>query len=99
MSDDQYEEALKVVRAKIDAVDEGLLRLLAERWQLVKEVHDVKKAKGLPIRQNGRYQEMVSHLRIKADELGVDPRLVHAIWEVIHEQSIRSQEELDDLDG
>lgn len=92
---DPYEEILGEIRGRIDVVDEKILRLLAERWGLVKEIHDLKKRHGLPIRQTGRYQAMVARLSERAKELGADQRLVHAVWEVIHDQSIRQQEELD----
>lgn len=92
---DQYEAALHDIRQKIDVIDEKILRLLAERFEAVKEVHDIKKVNGLPIRQMGRYQEMMVTLSEKAKILGLDQRVVHAVWEAIHDTSIKVQEDMD----
>lgn len=93
--DDEYENALHEIREKIDAIDEQILRLLAKRFEIVKSVHDIKKAHNLPIRQMGRYQQMMAELSEKAKILGLDQRVVHSVWEAIHDTSIKVQENMD----
>jgi len=91
--DDKYEEALHEIRQKIDVVDEQILRLLKDRFEIVEQVYDIKKKKGLPIKQMGRYQQMMITLSEKARILGVDQRVVHSVWEAIHDTSIKIQED------
>jgi chorismate mutase len=92
---DEYEKALHEVRQKIDKIDSQILKLLAERFEIVRNVHDIKKAHNLPIKQMGRYQEMMVTLSEKAKKIGLDQRVVHSVWEAIHDTSIKIQEDMD----
>lgn len=59
------------LRRRIDRLDERLLALIAERCELVKEVQDLKRANGLPVRSPVREAEMFERARSLAQRLRV----------------------------
>jgi len=48
---------------RIDAIDETILRLVAERAELVKDVQILKRANGLPVRNYEREEEIFERVR------------------------------------
>lgn len=85
-------DKLDKVRARIDEIDDRLLRLLKDRFDLVEEVISIKQAGGMDVVQPARFQELLDNLKEKAVELGVSPQAVESIWHAIHETSIKHQE-------
>lgn len=59
------------LRKRIDAIDETILKLIAERAGLVKHVQDLKCANGMPVRSNERELEMFARARGVAYRLGL----------------------------
>lgn len=51
------------LRKRIDAVDETILKLVAERAELVKDVQILKKTNGLPVRNYEREEEIFERVR------------------------------------
>ncbi len=51
------------LRTRIDAVDETILRLVAERADLVKDVQILKRENGLPVRNRKREEEIFERVR------------------------------------
>ncbi len=82
---------LDSVRVKIDTIDLKLLTLLKERSDLVGRVTEIKKQYGMPAYQPERFESMMRVLQEKATSLGVDPGLVDAIWNAIHDSSKNQQ--------
>lgn len=71
---------LKALRGEIDRVDEQLARLFAERMRLAEEIGQVKKARGLMVRDERREAEVIAKISALAPgcarELGVIYRAV-----------------------
>ena len=67
------ENPLAELRRRIDAIDAGLLDLLAERGQLAGQVLQTKEREGLPIFVPAREQEKVEAFRAAATGRGLDP--------------------------
>ena len=63
------ELVLAEAREQIDAVDRGLLAGINRRIELVRALHDHKVATGLPLRDPGREQSMVTALQRRPDSL------------------------------
>lgn len=79
------------VREQIDQVDNQILELLGQRVDLMQEVAKIKQEFKIDTLQPGRFEELKNRLRVKAKEIGVDPKLVDDIWDNIHEYSINQQ--------
>jgi isochorismate pyruvate lyase len=90
---DGREAALQPLRARIDAIDEQLVALIAERMSIVDEVVTVKHAHGLPARLDGRVEEVVARVRARAERLGAPPALAEVVWRTMIEWVIAYEHE------
>jgi isochorismate pyruvate lyase len=86
-------EDLQDLRVRIDATDEKLVRLLAERQQLIDKVIAVKKREGIAARLPQRVEDVLLHVKDVALAEGVDPALVQHLWRELIEWSIAREEE------
>ncbi len=87
-------ENLKLMRNKIDDIDNQILELLYERLNISKEIARFKRDNNMPVLQTGRYDEILRKKIIQAENLGLNPNYISDILEVIHEESVRTQLEL-----
>ncbi|MFB2594335.1 chorismate mutase [Paracoccus sp. p4-l81] len=68
------------LRGMIDALDDRLIDLLAERQQLIDHAIRLKRGNGLPARIDARVEEVAHHVARRAAERGLDPQLIDRIW-------------------
>lgn len=68
------------LRGLIDALDDRLVDLLAERQHLIDHAIRLKRSNGLPARIDARVDEVAHHVARRAAERGLDPVLIEAIW-------------------
>lgn len=71
-------DELKVLRDKIDALDREIARLLAERFAVVREIGEVKKALSLPVLNEAREAIVLEKVSAEAG----DDRTAEAIRRV-----------------
>lgn len=83
------DEVLAGYRARIDALDDQLIRLLAERFEITKAVGAHKAEVGLPPADPGREAEQVARLRAIAEEVGMDPAFSEQVFRLIVDEVIR----------
>lgn len=76
-------EVLKPYRARIDALDDQIIDLLAQRLAIIDEVAKVKADRDIPAVIEERVQEVIEHAATRAREKGVDPELARRIYAVI----------------
>ena len=86
---DTPDEVLAGYRARIDALDNQLMRLLAERFEITKAVGAHKAEVGLPPADPGREAEQVARLRAIAEEVGMDPAFSEQVFRLIVDEVIR----------
>ena len=58
----QENNKLTEFRKKIDAIDSEIVKLLAERFDLAKEIAEYKKGNNLPVFQAGREDEVLRRI-------------------------------------
>lgn len=87
------EQSLQGLRERIDAVDQQLLQLLAQRMALVAEVGEAKHVLGLPIYVPEREAAMLAQRRAEAEALGVPPDLIEDVLRRAMRESYRSEKE------
>ncbi|MBQ7878298.1 MAG: bifunctional 3-deoxy-7-phosphoheptulonate synthase/chorismate mutase type II [Bacteroidaceae bacterium] len=78
-------------RTQLDRIDGELMRLIAERMEVSREIGELKKEKGLTVFQPYRYKETVERLAEHSALHCLDNDAVKEIFEVIHSESIRQQ--------
>ncbi|WP_116132406.1 chorismate mutase [Tropicimonas sp. IMCC34043] len=87
-------ETMAELRAQIDALDEVLVTLLAERARHIDRAAQIKAGAGLPARIEARVEEVVAHVRGKAAETGLDADLAEGLWRAMIEWSIAREARL-----
>ena len=93
---DRRNEAVQLdeMRAQIDRLDSSLIHLLAERMSVSSKIGAYKKAHNLTIVQARRYDEILKRNFEHGTSHGMTPQFIKAIFEAIHEESIRRQTEI-----
>ena len=80
------------LRAEIDALDERLVALLADRARLIDRAAELKPGEGMPARISARVEEVVGNAAAAAAARGLDPVLVEGIWRALVDWSIAREE-------
>lgn len=94
-SDDQeYLNRIESLRARLDEMDRDILTSLAYRMELVREIGELKRANNVTVLQLERWNRVVSMLQTLGERLGLDRQDVLKLYELIHDASIRTQEEI-----
>lgn len=79
-------EALKEQRARIDALDDKIVDLLAERMDVVREVGIIKARNNITLIQSDRVNEVRERCAERGAKKGLNPELVRRIYnEIIDE--------------
>lgn len=81
------------VRRNIDTTDKQLIKLLAVRTAYVNQIIDIKKQQGAGAEQPDHFKAMIEERLGLAKELSVPLSLVHELFEVIHNHSVKTQDE------
>lgn len=86
-------DVLSIHREHIDELDEKLIRLLAERFEITKAVGAFKAEQGLPAADPEREAEQIKRLHKIANEVGMDPEFSVKVFRLIVDEVIRHHEQ------
>jgi chorismate mutase/prephenate dehydrogenase len=92
MTDSSDQAELEALREQLNEIDAGILKLVADRQNLVKEIGRVKKAMGRGTRDFAREKVVIDRVRGLAGEVGVDPATAEALFGLLIQQSLKAQE-------
>ncbi len=84
---------MKNLRKQIDKIDQKIIKLLAERMGLVKDIAKFKKAHKLPVKDKKREQELRKNLKKLAKKYGLSEEFVNHLYSHIFIESCRIQSE------
>ena len=87
------DEVLKEPREAIDAINQQLLQLLKERQDMTDRVAAIKAIYKLPAHQPEREQHMLSLIGRQARVLGLNEEQITELFKLIHDQSVRRQQD------
>ena len=91
-SDDEfYLKQLEDLRTEMDRIDGDILSLLSERMQVSREIGRLKAEHHISILQAGRWEKVLSDLKVSAGKAGLDKDLVEKIFNIIHDYSVLEQ--------
>jgi chorismate mutase-like protein len=79
---------LAEVRARIDALDDALVDLLARRFAAVAEAARLKRPHGIPPLTPRRFAAVLARVRARAQARGLDPETAERLWHAIHEEAL-----------
>ena len=86
---------MKNIRQQIDQIDRKIIKLLAERMDLVKEIAKFKKTNKLAILDKKREEELKNNLKKLAEKYGLDPEFVNRLYSHVFTESRRIQDDKD----
>ena len=87
-------DTLAALRREIDALDDGILDLLARRMDVVRRVAAYKHEAGIPARLADRIEAVKERNAANAAGRDLDPRYVRTIWAIIIEETCSFEERL-----
>jgi len=87
-----YRSTIADLRSKIDSVDADLLRCLAERMELSRQIGQCKKDNNISIIQSSRWNELMTGILKNGREMGLDEQLLTSIYNAIHKASVKVQD-------
>jgi chorismate mutase len=82
---------LRILREKVDSLDDELLMILAERMAVCKEIGLYKKEHNMPVIQKDRYAVLLSDKIQKGEDLGLDSKYLKRLFATVHELSVDLQ--------
>lgn len=85
---------LEDLRTKLSALDHELLKLIADRQALSRDVAEAKRAAGLATRDFQREREVLLRARESAGALGLSPDLAESVLRLLIRGSLTTQERL-----
>jgi chorismate mutase/prephenate dehydrogenase len=87
------QKSLDALRHRIDQIDLGIIRLLAERQSEVDQMISLKKAHNLPVHHPAREENMISERRALGGNMGLDPDHLEELFRSIMRRSRVDQRE------
>ena len=88
-----YKEVIGQLRTQIDIIDENLLNLLNSRMELSRKIGEYKKEHNIAIIQTSRWDDILSDMIEKGKVSGLSEKFVESLFNIIHEESVRTQNE------
>tara|TARA_B100001123_G_C14773081_1_gene813532 strand:+ start:263 stop:553 length:291 start_codon:yes stop_codon:yes gene_type:complete len=70
---------LRIIRSKLDKLDNSLIKIIKKRTNLVKKVLELKDSKK-QIVDNSRIKKILSNIRTKSIQNNIDPKITKRIW-------------------
>ena len=89
-----YRENIDQLRARIDVIDENLLSILQARMAVSEKIGAYKKDHNIAILQTGRWDALLDNMVRKGQKENLDEHFIRALFSVIHEESVRVQNEI-----
>ncbi|WP_439578938.1 chorismate mutase [Elioraea sp.] len=86
---DEGDAILAEVRTRIDALDDALVDLLAQRFAAVAQAARLKQPYGIPPLTPRRFAAVLTRVTGRAHERGLDSEAARRIWEAIHDEALR----------
>lgn len=78
-----FDNEIKPLREKIDAIDAEILTLISKRLEVVQKVVSLKRRHNMPVFHPAREEDLISHQRKEAQQGGMDPDFIEEIYRVI----------------
>ena len=89
-----FNASLQQLRLEIDRIDAEVLEVLSLRSRIIDRIAECKKANNVTTLQVGRWKELLEDRMANGESLGLGGDYIKAIYEIIHQESIRQQSEI-----
>ncbi len=85
---------LKILREKIDIIDDKIINLLVERFKVIEDVSELKKNNNIEVIQKSRISEIVERAKNKALKNQIDPAIFEKIYLNIIDSACNLEEKI-----
>jgi chorismate mutase / prephenate dehydrogenase len=92
-NDKSSNKTIETLRSKIDEIDLGIIKLLADRQSQLKDMVALKSAHSLPVHHPAREENMISERRALGIKMGLDPDYLEELFRGIMRRSRVGQTE------
>lgn len=82
---------LDKLRHEIDVLDGQILEALAKRMDIAEELGRFKKAEGIELRDDERFQALLADRLRQGETLGLPEELVSGLYHAIHEAALERE--------
>src|SRR5690554_919413 len=96
---EEFKNQLEILRTKIDKVDDDLMDLIAVRMNIAKQIGVYKKNNKVTILQIERWKQIMERVLKNGKGLDLGEDFINAIYNAIHEESIRKQTQVQNGDS
>ena len=86
------QKKLAPLRQKIDALDEALVKLIAQRFQVVDEVVEIKRNSNVPAAIPERIEQVVQNVVEKSRSSGIPEITIERMWRLLIAETIAYEE-------
>ncbi|MEO1052234.1 MAG: chorismate mutase [Bacteroidota bacterium] len=94
LSDDMIQDKLEGLREQIDVIDENIMHEFASRMNVVDQIGEYKRDQQVTILQMNRWSEILEDRVAGGKALGLSSQFVKSMLTLVHEESIRRQNEI-----
>ena len=88
-----YENEMRKLRRAVDEIDDDVVDLLARRMGVVRAMGDLKRRHQVSTLQPTRFKEILASRIAAAQGKGLSEAFISQVYQMIHEEAIRVQEE------
>jgi chorismate mutase len=82
------------LRKEIDEIDNKLIELLSERMNVSNKIAQIKKESNISVLQMNRWSKLLFDRMEYAKTAGVSESFIKEIFELIHKESVKLQDEI-----
>jgi len=93
-----FTNKLEELRCDIDKIDDQLIELMANRMELVKSIGTYKKENKVTVFQLERWKAILQRTNAMGNPMGLTQEFINGLFNVIHDESIRQQTEVMNLE-
>lgn len=86
-----YHSKLNALRSRIDELDEEILEIIHDRFEIAKSIGRLKKEHNVAVFQSDRWTEILKDAKIKGSKLGLTEEFVEKLLQLIHIESVGIQ--------
>lgn len=92
--EDDFNNEMIKLRARIDIADSKLLELLGSRMKVSEQIGALKKENNIAVLQNKRWNEILLRMTQEGEEKGLSGEFIIKLFKAIHQESITHQEKI-----
>ena len=93
VDDPDFQKKMSILREDIDNIDSDLIELIGKRMKVVEKIGEYKKEQSVTVLQPSRWEEILKSRVDEAAKYNLSPAFMTKIYQYIHEEAVRHQEE------